>query len=101
MVMEPRAPLVSINIPCYHQLAHARRCVDAMRNMFQSITGGRGKYTLAFHEDDLVGRHYLQAAVAILESQPSCGFVAAQLREFTEEPSDAQLALVPGDRAFD
>src|SRR5438046_117386 len=124
MVMEPRAPLVSINIPCYHQLAHARRCVDAMlaqtlgdveitlfddgasdeyrdyvqglgdprvryhrnperlgamRNMFQSIAAGRGTYTIAFHEDDLAGRHYLEAAVAILERQPSCGFVAAQL----------------------
>jgi glycosyltransferase involved in cell wall biosynthesis len=146
MVMEPRAPLVSINIPCYHQLAHARRCVDAMlgqtlgdveitlfddgasdeyrdyvqrlgdsrvryhrnperlgamRNMFQSITAGRGTYTIAFHEDDLVGRHYLETAVGILESQPSCGFVAAQLREFTEEPSDAQLAIVPSDGAFD
>ena len=142
--MEPRAPLVSINIPCYHQLAQARRCVDtvlaqslgdfeltlfddgasdeyrdyvqalgdprvryhrnpsrlgAMRNMFQAIAAGSGTYTLAFHEDDLLGRHFLATAVGVLETHPTCGFVAAELREFTEEPSDAQLAAVPGDRA--
>ena len=103
------APLVSINIPCYHQLAAARRCVEAMlaqtlerhrdhaarrrrvgrvprlwsrrsatrgcattatrsrlgamRNMFQAITAGRGTYTIAFHEDDLLGAHYLATAV--------------------------------------
>ena len=28
--MESRVPLVSINIPCYHQLAAARRCVESM-----------------------------------------------------------------------
>ena len=28
--MEPRVPLVSINIPCYHQLTAARRCIEAM-----------------------------------------------------------------------
>src|SRR4051794_1661576 len=120
--MEARAPLVSINIPCYHQLPSARRCIEAMqaqtlgdfelnllddgasdeyramvdalgdrrvrytrnrarlgalRNMFQTITAGDGKYTLAFHEDDLVGPHYLATAVAILEGDRSCGFVAA------------------------
>ncbi len=138
--MEPRAPLVSINIPCYHQLAAARRVVEAvraqplgdfeitlfddgasddyramveslgdprvhyhrnpvrlgaMRNMFQSITAGRGTYTIAFHEDDLLGSHYLEAAVAILEGDPSCGFVAGELREFGEPPSEAALRLRP------
>jgi glycosyltransferase involved in cell wall biosynthesis len=132
--MPPRAPLVSINIPCYHQPAAARRCVvamlaqtlddieitliddgasdeyrsmvesfgdarvryqrnperlGAMRNMFQSITAGRGKYTIAFHEDDLLGPHYLAAAVAILEGDPRCGFVGGELREFdTAPPAD-------------
>ena len=28
--MTSRAPLVSINIPCYHQLAEARRCVETV-----------------------------------------------------------------------
>jgi glycosyltransferase involved in cell wall biosynthesis len=138
--MEPRAPLVSINIPCYHQLAAARRVVEAvraqplgdfeitlfddgasddyramveslgdprvryrrnpvrlgaMRNMFQSITAGRGTYTIAFHEDDLLGSHYLETAVSILERDPSCGFVAGELREFAEPPSDAALRLRP------
>ncbi|HMB80151.1 MAG TPA: glycosyltransferase, partial [Vicinamibacterales bacterium] len=128
----PGVPRVSINIPCYHQLAQARRCVasvlaqtltdleitllddgaadeyrdyvsalgdgrvryqrnperlGAMRNMFQAITAGRGTYTIAFHEDDLLGSHYLATAVDILERDPSCGFVGGQLREFTDEPS--------------
>jgi len=104
-------PLVSINIPCYHQLEHARRCLDsllaqtfgdfaitllddgasdeyreyvtslgdarvryqrnperlgAMRNMFQAITAGRGTYSMAFHEDDLLGSHYHATAVRFL-----------------------------------
>ena len=105
-------PLVAINIPCYHQLEHARRTVasmlaqtlgdfeitllddgasdeyrdyvaslgdarvryqrnperlGAMRNMFNAITAGRGTYTIAFHEDDLLGSHYLAAAVRFLD----------------------------------
>ena len=138
--MDPRAPLVSINIPCYHQLAEARRCVEtvlaqslgdfeltllddgaseeyrslvesigdarvryhrnpvrlgAMRNMFQAITAGRGTYSLAFHEDDLLGSHYLAIAVSILERDPSCGFVGGELREFEEVPSAAALRVRP------
>ena len=140
MMMEPRAPLVSINIPCYRQLPLARRCVDAllgqtladveitlyddgdsdqyramvesigdsrlryhrnpvrlgaMQNMFQSITAGRGKYTIAFHEDDLLGSHYLETAVGILEGDPSCGFVGGEMREFTEPPSADVLRMKP------
>lgn len=131
------APLVSINIPCYHQLDHARRCIDsfraqtlrdleitllddgasdayrdyvaslgdarvryqrnpqrlgAMRNMFQAISAGRGTYTMAFHEDDLVGSHYLATAVSILERDPRCGFVSGVLREFEAEPPADALA---------
>ena len=138
--MDPRAPLVSINIPCYHQLAQARRCLDtvlaqslgdfeitllddgaseeyrslvesigdarvryhrnrvrlgAMRNMFQAITAGRGKYSLAFHEDDILGTHYLAAAVSILERDRSCGFVGGELREFEETPSAEALRMRP------
>ena len=134
--MDPRVPLVSINIPCYHQLAQARRCLDtvlaqslgdfeitllddgaseayrslvesigdarvryhrnpvrlgAMRNMFQAITAGRGKYSLAFHEDDILGNHYLAAAVSILERDRSCGFVGGELREFEETASAEAL----------
>jgi glycosyltransferase involved in cell wall biosynthesis len=136
------SPLVSINIPCYHQLDHARRLIDclraqtlddleitllddgasdeyrdyvaalgdrrvhyqrnsrrlgAMANMFQAISAGRGKYSLAFHEDDLVGSHYLATAVAILERDPRCGFVAGELRAFETEPSADALAT-PADR---
>jgi glycosyltransferase involved in cell wall biosynthesis len=138
--MDPVAPLVSINIPCYHQPASARRCIaalqaqslanieinlcddgasdeyramaeslgdprvryyrnpvrlGAMRNMFQSLTAGRGIYTVAFHEDDLAGAHYLETAVSILEQDPSCGFVAGELREFEEAPPAASLQLRP------
>jgi glycosyltransferase involved in cell wall biosynthesis len=134
--MDPRAPLVSINIPCYHQLASARRCIaatraqslgdfeinllddgasdeyrgmaeslgdprvryyrnpvrlGAMRNMFQGITAGRGRYTIAFHEDDLLGSQYLETAVSILERDPSCGFAGGELREFDEPPSAERL----------
>jgi glycosyltransferase involved in cell wall biosynthesis len=132
------APLVSINIPCYHQLGHARRCIEclraqtlddleitlrddgasddyrdyvaslgdprvryqrnperlgAMRNMFQAIAAGRGRYSLAFHEDDLASPHYLATAVSILERDPACGFVAGELREFVTEPSPEALAV--------
>jgi glycosyltransferase involved in cell wall biosynthesis len=138
--MDPRAPLVSINIPCYRQLASARRCVaamraqslddfeinllddgasdeyrgmaeslgdprvryyrnpirlGAMRNMFQAITGGRGRYTVAFHEDDLPGSHYLETAVSILERDASCGFVGGELREFDSPPAEERLRLRP------
>src|SRR3954463_13100051 len=100
-------PLVSVNIPCYHNLEQARRCVasilaqsmtdvevtllddgasdeyreyvaalgdprvryvrnpvrlGAMRNMFAAIGAGSAPYSIAFHEDDLLGRHYLEAA---------------------------------------
>jgi glycosyltransferase involved in cell wall biosynthesis len=131
-------PLVSVNIPCYHQLEHARRLIDAlraqtlhdleitllddgasdayrdyaaalgdprvryqrnperlgaMRNMFQAIPAGRGKYAIAFHEDDLVGSHYLATAVSVLERDPRCGFVAGELRQFeTEPPAEALTA---------
>lgn len=144
--MPDRAPLVSINIPCYRQLDLARRCIasvlaqslddfeltlfddggsdeyrdyvaslgdprvryernperlGAMRNMFKAITAGRGTYTLAFHEDDLLGRHFLSAAVAVLEAHPECGFVTASLREFDAEPPAARLAAVPDPGAYD
>src|SRR5471032_3140904 len=139
-------PLVSINIPCYRQLAEARRCLEsvlsqtlgdfeltlyddgesddyreyvaslgdarvryhrnperlgAMRNMFHAVHAGSAKYTLAFHEDDLLNRHFLASAVSILETHPSCGFVAAQLREFTDEPSPAQLAAASNGPSYD
>src|SRR5690349_5979651 len=41
--------------------------LGAMKNIFAAIAGGSGKYSLAFHEDDLLARDYLAAAVAILE----------------------------------
>jgi glycosyltransferase involved in cell wall biosynthesis len=130
-------PLVSINIPCYHQLERARECIaslraqtlddleitllddgasnayrdyvgalgdgrvhyqrnperlGAMRNMFQAICAGRGKYTIACHEDDLVGSHYLATAVSVLERDPRCGFAAGLLREFTAAPTPETLA---------
>lgn len=132
-----RRPLLSINIPCYRQLAYARRVVaivldqpiqdfeltllddgasdeyreyvsslgdarvryhrnpvrlGAMRNMFAAIKAGDGKYTFAFHEDDLFGRHYLEAAVDILERHPRCGFVVGELQEFKTEPTSDELA---------
>ncbi|MFI5179365.1 MAG: glycosyltransferase family 2 protein [Vicinamibacterales bacterium] len=137
MATDTRAPLVSVNMPCYHQLDYARRSVaailaqtftdfeltllddgasdeyaafvsslgdsrvryhrnpmrlGAMQNMFEAIVFGRGTYTLAFHEDDLMSRGYLAAAVAILERHPACAFVAGHLREFHSEVSPSDLA---------
>lgn len=144
--MTGHPPLLSITIPCYRNLAQARRCVDtllaqsfgdfelvladdgasheyrdyvaalgdprvryqrnperlgAMRNMFQAITSGTARYTLAFHEDDLLGTHYLQTAIGILERHPTVGFVAAQLREFQDEPPARDLALEPARPAYE
>jgi glycosyltransferase involved in cell wall biosynthesis len=124
-------PTVSVNVPCYQQLPHARRAVrslleqswpaveitlfddgssdeyrayvealgesrvrycrnrerlGAMGNMLGAITQGSGPYSLAFHEDDLLGRDYLRVAVAILESHPRCAFVACELHEFKDDP---------------
>ena len=134
-------PLVSIHIPCYRQLEHARRSVDsilaqtfgdfeitllddgasdeyrdyaaslgdarvryqrnperlgAIRNMFQAINAGRGKYSMAFHEDDLLGSHYLASAVGFLEDHRGCGFIGGELREFEAEPPAGALAA-PAD----
>lgn len=66
--------------------------LGAMKNMFAAITAGSGAYTMAFHEDDLLSSGYIAAAVGILESNPSCGFVATQLQEFKQEPAPATLA---------
>jgi hypothetical protein len=60
--------------------------LGAMRNMFRAITAGRGTYSMAFHEDDLLGAHYLATAVRFLEAHPGCGFVGGELREFESEP---------------
>src|SRR3954468_8058172 len=134
--MTARAPLVSVNVPCYRQLPLNRRAVEtiraqsfsnlevtllddgasdeyrhsveslgdprvryvrnlerlgAMRNMFAAIDTGSGQYTMAFHEDDLLSAGYIEQAVGILERDPRCGFVACELREFTAEPTPAEL----------
>lgn len=139
-------PLISISIPCYRQLAFARRIVEtvlaqpvrdfeltllddgasdeyrdyvaalgdsrvryhrnetrlgAMRNMFTAITWGTGKYTFAFHEDDLFGPHYIEAAVDILERHPRCGFVVGEMNDFVVEPSSDQLATRWDGRSYD
>src|SRR3954464_11549416 len=67
--------------------------LGAMHNMFAAITAGHGEYSMAFHEDDLLSIGYIAAAVGILETNPSCGFIASQLQEFIEEPSAPTLSL--------
>ncbi len=74
--------------------------LGAMRNMFAAITAGRAPYTIAFHEDDLMGRRYLEAAVQILSEHPRCAFVACQLREFDTDLTDAELAAGGSPAAF-
>ena len=73
----------------YHRNAER---LGAMKNMFEAITTGRGQYTMAFHEDDLLSTGYIAAAVGILETNASCGFVASQLQEFKQGPSAAALS---------
>ena len=80
-------------------VANARR-LGAMRNMFAAIAAGRGEYVLALHEDDLAGRHYLEAAVELLERDPRRGFVAGQLREFSREPTPDELAQAWDGRSY-
>jgi glycosyltransferase involved in cell wall biosynthesis len=65
--------------------------LGAMKNMFAAITAGRGDYTMAFHEDDLLSKGYIAAAVGILQTNPSCGFVACQLNEFIQDPPPSVL----------
>jgi glycosyltransferase involved in cell wall biosynthesis len=138
-------PLVSINIPCYHQLEYFRECLasilaqtfadyevnviddgagddyrdfvaslgdariryhrnatrlGAMKNMFHAIMFGEGKYSLAFHEDDLLSPDYLRGAVGILESRPDCAFVAAEVREFSDD-AVPPLSRIDGPMAYD
>jgi glycosyltransferase involved in cell wall biosynthesis len=66
--------------------------LGAMRNMFAAIAGGRGRYSLAFHEDDLLEPGYLSAAAAVMDQHPTCGFVACQMREFDGTPPPAAAA---------
>ena len=75
--------------------------LGAMRNMFAALEAGRGRYTMAFHEDDLLSAGYIEQAVGILESHPRCGFVASELREFKVEPSAEELARRRPHPAYD
>jgi len=74
--------------------------LGAMRNMFAAISAGRAPYTIAFHEDDLMGRHYLQAAVRIFADDPTCAFVACQMREFDTDLTDDELGRGGASPAF-
>jgi glycosyltransferase involved in cell wall biosynthesis len=69
------------------------RRLGAMENMFQAIGLGRGRYVMAFHEDDLLSRGYLRAAVGALDENPRLAFVAAGLREFRGRPPASELTL--------
>lgn len=75
--------------------------LGAMKNMFAAIAAGRGEYTMAFHEDDLLSRGYIASAVGILETNPSCGFVACQLNEFTQDPAPSLLNHVVPHPAYE
>jgi glycosyltransferase involved in cell wall biosynthesis len=82
----------------YHRNAER---LGAMGNMFSAIAAGRGQLTMAFHEDDLLSTTYLESAAGILERHPTCAFVACQLREFTDEPSAADLGAAFTPPAFE
>jgi glycosyltransferase involved in cell wall biosynthesis len=78
-----------------------RERLGAMRNMFAALESGHGKYTMSFHEDDLMSADYIAAAVGVLEGHPTCGFVACDLREFDEEPSADELRKPAPRPGFD
>ena len=78
-----------------------RERLGAMWNMFAAMESGRGKYTMSFHEDDLMGTEYIAAAVDILEKHHTCGFVACDLREFEKEPSADDLRRPAPQPAFE
>jgi glycosyltransferase involved in cell wall biosynthesis len=78
-----------------------RERLGAMKNIFAALESGRGVYTMAFHEDDLLGADYIAAAVGVLESHATCGFVACDLREFVDEPPPDQLARPVPQPAFE
>ena len=88
---EYREYAASLNDPRVHYRRNPVR-LGAMKNIFAAIAAGRGKYSLAFHEDDLLGRDYLAGAVDILEEKPDCGFVAAELHGFRDDPAAEDLA---------
>jgi alpha-1,3-rhamnosyltransferase len=85
--------VASLANPRVHYRANVNR-LGAMPNMFHAIFAGEGKYTLAFHEDDLLSPGYLRAAVKILESRPECGIVTAEVREFRD---GARPDILQGD----
>jgi glycosyltransferase involved in cell wall biosynthesis len=75
--------------------------LGAMSNMFAAIETGSGQYTMAFHEDDLLSAGYIEQAVGILERNRRCGFVACELREFSTDPTAAELDRRVSDSAYD
>jgi len=97
---EYRAYADGLGDPRVRYVRNATR-LGAMKNMFGAIGAGSAKYTLAFHEDDLLAEGYLAAAVGILERQPACGFVAAELNEFQDEPGRADLARIVASPAHE
>jgi len=97
---EYRQSVESLGDPRVRYVRNPER-LGAMRNMFAAIETGRGQYTMAFHEDDLLSAGYLEQAVGILERDPRCGFVACELREFTAEPTAAELGRRAPDPAYD
>src|SRR5262249_29965654 len=90
---EYRAYIEALGDPRVRYVPNPTR-LGAMKNMFAAIARGRGKYVLVFHEDDLLAEGFLAAAIGILGRQPSCGFVAAELHEFRDEPDPADLARI-------
>jgi glycosyltransferase involved in cell wall biosynthesis len=75
--------------------------LGAMRNMFTAIRWGTGKYTFAFHEDDVLGVHYIEAAVDLLERHPQYGFVVGEMREIVIEPAADRLATPWDGQTYD
>jgi hypothetical protein len=72
-----------------------------MRNMFGALAAGTAEYTMAFHEDDLLGSRYLETAVGVLDRDASCGFVGGEVRQFDGDPAPDALVRASASPAID
>ena len=87
---EYRDYAVSLGDSRVHYVRNPER-LGAMRNIFHAVFSGTGEYSLAFHEDDLLEPNYLAAAMNIFKSHPDCGFVAAEVRAFSDGPATSSI----------
>jgi len=75
--------------------------LGALGNMFACLRQGTGRYTMAFHEDDLMSPQYLASAIDLLESRPDLGFVCAEVHDIADLPGEGAPAVTPEPEIID